>query len=90
MLAALALAVQVSLSLFVVLALHLDSDDARAMKSAPLDEPHANNYSRDFVTTVPFAFGYSSLPRAILFRPEDTQAVIKQNIPCSGRGRVSR
>ena len=32
---------------------------------------------------MPFTFGYSSLPRAILFRPEDTQAVIKQNIPCN-------
>jgi hypothetical protein len=42
MLAALALAVQVSLPLFVVLALHLDSDDARAMQNAPAMATVAN------------------------------------------------
>ena len=35
------------------------------------------NYSRDLVPTVPFALGYSALPRAIKFTPDDAQADIK-------------
>jgi hypothetical protein len=35
------------------------------------------NYSLDVVPTVPFAMGYSTLPRAIRFTPDDAQAVIR-------------
>ena len=37
------------------------------------------NYSRDAVPTVPFLFGYSSLPRALKFTPDDAQATVSYN-----------
>jgi hypothetical protein len=37
------------------------------------------NYSRDAVPTVPFLFGYSSLPRATKFTADDAQAIVSYN-----------
>jgi hypothetical protein len=37
------------------------------------------NYSRDLVPTVPFALGYTALPQAIKFTPDQAQANIRYN-----------
>ena len=38
------------------------------------------NYSRDIVPRVPFSFGYSPLPQAMVFEPQDANAIIKSTL----------
>lgn len=77
---ALSNAFQGSLSAGMIASPHTGDDEYTRFFDQKVASYKVYNYSRDLVPRLPILFGYSPLPRAVEFAPDDAEAVIKNTL----------